>query len=301
MAFREGLLQHIDLASLLARQAASARDEESKRLQNELLKQQLEAGKWNLQKEKDLATATVVPDKTANMLTGQYSNFLNLRQPLREMPGYVEGTNPAQYEAEQMAIRQALASGGGVRGGGGPSEAETNLMNQQANLAEEQARQAQYKRQGYGSATSDLLAQQKIAADLAGEQAKADASIGAANIRSDAYKYGADKRAETATSAATGKKKQKEADVRIGERQAEQKELEKYYNKLYSTDYWKGEQGEDKSLTDAEKQELVTILPGVVQKAKLSNKPLDIIAFIESYKKRNKTFGENSQTFKDLI
>jgi Tfp pilus assembly protein PilE len=288
MAFREGLLQHIDLASLLARQAASARDEESKRLQNELLKQQLEAGKWNLQKEKDLATATVVPDKTANMLTGQYSNFLNLRQPLREMPGYVEGTNPAQYEAEQMAIRQALACGGGVRGGGGPSEAETNLMNQQANLMEEKARQEQYQRQGYGSAAANILAQQKIASELAGEQAKADAAIRAAETRSDAYKYSADKKAETSASAAAGKQKQKEADIRIAGRQADQKELEGYYKKLYSTEYWKGEAGGEKSLTATEKEELRQILPGVVKKAQLTGKPLDLTAFIESYINRNK-------------
>jgi hypothetical protein len=167
MAFTEGLLQKVDLLAALQAKRNLETDLESRRqkeLQNQLLKQQLEAGDWQLQKEKDQATASVVPDKTAGMLTGEFGNFLNLRQPLSQMPGYVTGTNPAQYQAEQAALRQALAQGSGVQSVGGPTEAETNLMNQQANLAEEQARGAQYQRQGYGSATAENLARDKIEA-----------------------------------------------------------------------------------------------------------------------------------------
>jgi hypothetical protein len=279
MAFREGLLQHIDLSRLLAQQAATAQEERSRQLQNELMKQQI-------QKNKDIRDLAL--GQGGIPYTSALSNSASIGYP--EFRLEQERQKAFSQLSGQPLPTQGIIGygGGGVHGGGGPSEAETNLMNQQANLAEEQARQAQYKRQGYGSATSDLLAQQKIAADLAGEQAKADASIGAANIRSDAYKYGADKRAETATSAATGKKKQKEADVRIAGRQADQKELEGYYNKLYSTEYWKGEEGGEKSLTAEQKQELAQILPGVVKKAQLTGKPLDLTAFIESYINRNK-------------
>lgn len=139
---------------------------EREQLQNEMLKQQLESGKWQLQKEKDQATASMVPDKTAGMLTGEFGNFLSTRQPLSQMPGYVTGTNPAQYQAEQAALRQALAQGGGVKSMGGPTDAETNLTNQQANLVEEQGRIVQQQRQGY-TTPAQKLAEMGIAAKTA--------------------------------------------------------------------------------------------------------------------------------------
>jgi hypothetical protein len=45
MAFREGLLQHIDLSRLLAQQAASAQEERGRQLQNELMKQEIQKNK----------------------------------------------------------------------------------------------------------------------------------------------------------------------------------------------------------------------------------------------------------------
>lgn len=169
MAFMEGKTQLIDLLGAMQmanqnkqRQQGGANDD----LQRRLMQQQLEAAKWNLEKEKGAATASVVPDKTAGMLTGEFGNFLSTRQPLNQMPGYVTGTSPEAYQAQQMAIREALAHGGGVNSVGGPTESETNLMNQQAGLAEEQAKSLGLKNKGYGSATesriADVLANAKM-------------------------------------------------------------------------------------------------------------------------------------------
>lgn len=279
MAFREGLLQHIDLSRLLAQQAANAQEQRSRQLQNELMEQEIQKNK----DLRDLALGQGGIPYTSAMSNSASIGYPEFRLEQERQKAF------SQLSGQPLPTQGIIGGGFGVgRMSEGPSEAETRMQNAAADIAEEQARQAQYKRQGYGSATSDLLAQQKIAADLAGEQAKADATMGAANIRSDAVKYSADKKAEGKTNAAAAKQKQKEADIRIAGRQADQKELENYYNKLYSTEYWKGEEGGEKSLTSAQKQELAQILPGVVKKAQLTGKPLDLTAFIESYINRNK-------------
>jgi hypothetical protein len=190
MAFNEGKHQLIDLlgAMQVGRQNKQ-NDNNSKirdQLQNQLMQEQIKAAEWNNLVNKQMSTATVKPDKTAGMLTGEFGNFLNLRQPISEMPGYVTGTNPAQYEAEQMAIRNTLAAGNGGGGGRGQTQEEANALNQQANLTEEQARQAQYQRQGYGSADRGLMEQKTLDQSAANAEANRQNQMDIAKLYSGA-------------------------------------------------------------------------------------------------------------------
>ncbi len=166
MAYTEKLLPVSDLfAAWQNRRAMELQDngaaKEREGLQNRLLQEQVKAAEQQNLMSREAGSATVVPDKTSGMLTGEFGNFLNKRQQLTDMPGYVSGVAPAQYEAEQAALRQALASGSGWGGGGGGQTAEdAELKTQQASMLEEQAKEQDIKNKGYGGATATRLAEQ---------------------------------------------------------------------------------------------------------------------------------------------
>ena len=194
MPYSEKLLNVSDLLSAWQNRAMREGGQAEQDARQKLMEQQLESGrianeaaKWNLQKEKDAATASVVPDKTAGMLTGEFGNFLSTRQPLSQMPMYVSGTSPEAYQAQQFALRQALASGRGWGGGGGgQTQEQADLLSAQTDLTEEKARQAQQERQGYGSATRDLIAQDTLKQQAANAEANRQNQMDIAKIYSGA-------------------------------------------------------------------------------------------------------------------
>lgn len=153
MAFREGLLQHIDLSRLLAQQAASAQEERGRQLQNELMKQEI-------QKNKDIRDLAL--GQGGIPYTSALSNSASIGYP--EFRLEQERQKAFSQLSGQPLPTQGIVGygGGGGRVAEGPSEAETRMQNAAADIAEEQARQAQYKRQGYGSAAADRLAEQAI-------------------------------------------------------------------------------------------------------------------------------------------
>jgi len=160
MAFNEGLKQKIDLLGALeARrrmEQASANDD----MQRRLMQEQLKAAEWQNLKDREVPTMTVPSSGLTGMPTKKF---------LHEMPGYISGVDPTEvFRQWNQNFRQGMAGGGG---GGGGRELTADEQRQQAAVAditEEKARQEQYQRQGYGSATADLLGKQLADAKVQG-------------------------------------------------------------------------------------------------------------------------------------
>jgi len=196
-------------------------------------------------------TSYVTPDPTSSMMTGEFQNWQRTKKPLSEMPGYVGGVSPEQYSAEQNAIRVAAAGVGGRGGGGsGQTAEEAALLGAQTDLAGEQARQAQYERQGRGSATADLVAQKKMEAEVANAAAMNERMMNIAEISArgkiGAATEGKEGKIGAATVTATGKKDLAEAQIP----EKEYKKMEAERSALYKMDEYKWLDDAEKALID---------------------------------------------------
>lgn len=152
--------------------------QEREKLQNELLRKQIERADWNMLKEKSPDTMTV---KSGSGVMAGEPGFTEKRF-LSDVPGYISGTPGAQVFAEKMATgraaMQAMANSGSTAQ---PQNEELN--NATVDIANEQAKKLRMENQGYGSSIAERLAQQRMESQLAGDVAKANATVDAAEIK----------------------------------------------------------------------------------------------------------------------
>jgi hypothetical protein len=174
MAWMEEKLQPVDLLSLL--QMKRQRDEGDGGNSNSIRRNTME-----LEQLKAMQEQNKMAELKRGLLTPSVKNPVMDSPYSIGFPAYQAEQDKMRYAA--MATGQSLPNQGfHVSGGGGSSEptpgdlaqqaAQTDLLRQQGNLAEEQGRMAQQQRSGYGSATKDLLAQQKLEMDLLGDMAR---------------------------------------------------------------------------------------------------------------------------------
>jgi hypothetical protein len=185
MAWMEGKLQPIDLLSAL--QMKRQRDEggnSNSIRQNAMELEQLKAMQEQ-NKMAELKRGLLTPGPKTRTMDSPYTIGF---------PEYQQEQEKIKYAA--MATGQPLPNQGFIGGGGGDSSeptpgdsaeqvAKTDLLKQQGNLAEEQARMVQQQRSGYGSATRDLLNQQQLEA----EKGKIASGIREAEIKSNGVGY----------------------------------------------------------------------------------------------------------------
>lgn len=180
MAFLEGKLQPIDLlAALQARRQFEQTSEQRRQqeLQNKLMQEQLEAAEWANLKAKERPTITLP--------AGPGLGGMREKQFLDQQAGYISGVSPTDtFNQWQQNFRTGMTAGGG--GGGGRSggmvgggqvapgsyktydqlnnEAALQYNQAVADQAESQAKAADMAQSGYGSATAEGLARDKIEA-----------------------------------------------------------------------------------------------------------------------------------------
>jgi hypothetical protein len=182
MAWMEGKLQPIDLLSAL--QMKRQRDEGGNSNRNAMEREQLKAMQEQ-NKMAELKRGLLTPGPKTRTMDSPYTIGF---------PEYQQEQEKIKYAA--MATGQPLPNQGFIGGGGGDSSeptpgdsaeqvAKTDLLKQQGNLAEEQARMVQQQRSGYGSATRDLLNQQQLEA----EKGKIASGIREAEIKSNGVGY----------------------------------------------------------------------------------------------------------------
>jgi hypothetical protein len=198
MAWMEGKLQPIDLLSAL--QMKRQRDEggnSNSIRQNAMELEQLKAMQEQ-NKMAELKRGLLTPGPKTRTMDSPYTIGF---------PEYQQEQEKIKYAA--MATGQPLPNQGFIGGGGGDSSeptpgdsaeqvAKTDLLKQQGNLAEEQARMVQQQRSGYGSATKDLLADQQLKAGIANKEATDKRMMDIAQIESQG-------RIDAAKEAAKGK------------------------------------------------------------------------------------------------
>jgi hypothetical protein len=151
MAFREGLLQKVDLmgmADLLARQQSASRNEKNKTGDmadqagmQQLLRWGIPATEENLRKLRGgfLSAGQDTMTLQDPMLKG--TDIGAYKVPLSEIPGYVSGTPGSQVSAERAATAQAMigamgqsaaaasrGGGGGGRSSGGAGDNGPNVL-----------------------------------------------------------------------------------------------------------------------------------------------------------------------------
>jgi hypothetical protein len=203
MAFREGLLQKVDLmgmADLLARQQSASRNEKNKTGDmadqagmQQLLQWGIPATEENLRKLRGGFISGGQDTMTLQdpMLKG--TNIGSSKTFLSDLPGYISGTPGAQVSAERNAAAQAMigamgqsaaaASRAGGGGGGG------NAGGSQWYGAEGQAANEKYGAPnipfGYGSGNASLLAEQKIKSEIDQAQKNRDAQVEIARLNSE--------------------------------------------------------------------------------------------------------------------
>jgi hypothetical protein len=199
MAFREGLLQKVDLmgmADLLARQQSASRNDKNKTgdMANQAGMQQLlqwgiPATEENLRKLRGGFISGGQDTMTLQdpMLKG--TNIGSSKTFLSDLPGYISGTPGSQVSAERNAAAQAMIGAMGQsaaaasRGGESPSETAQNVA--QTNVLDEQARKIAQDRSGYGSGAAGLLAEQKIKSEADQAQKNRDAQVEIARLNSE--------------------------------------------------------------------------------------------------------------------
>lgn len=152
---------------------------EREQIQNELLKEQLAAAKWQNMSAKERPTITLP--------AGPGLGGMREKQFLDQQAGYISGVSPADTFAQwQQNFRQGMTAGGGGGGGGrggmvgggqsAPGSYKTyDQLNNDAALqynqavadqAESQAQATNMAQQGYGSAAKEKLAQQMVDAQV---------------------------------------------------------------------------------------------------------------------------------------
>ena len=179
MAFLEGKLQMIDLVSALEAQRRRKEQEEQSRNAYGLAQP-----KPNWMGGEVESNPYLVFNPMPGVNPGM--NIPGEKQFLSQTPGYISGVSPTDVFKERMATGRSLmdaASRGGYGGQGAETESDIALKMAQAGLAGEQERSAQYKRQGYGSATEEQLTREKIASLLEGDRARAAGGVREAEIK----------------------------------------------------------------------------------------------------------------------
>ena len=190
MAFMEGKLQMIDLIGALGakrQQEDTAEKRKQMELQNQMMMEEMKQQQWRNQMEKAPDTMTVKGvGYDPRFGFGTEKKFLN------DMPGMITGVSPETVFKNMGETDRAMISAmrGGSGGGQAPGMAE--LLGAQTNLADEQARQAQYQRQGRGTATRDLLNQGNLDTTVKGQENQ----LNIANTYADARNVAAQGKAE---------------------------------------------------------------------------------------------------------